>query len=232
MAPRRLSTGRWQIARSTTSLHLYYLLMLIIYIGKPSRCLKKNRTLASPRRSARFQALRSSDASAIKSIQPIPLPEPITTSLVDLLQPSGQKQKQCSANEPALERPQKDVSSVIDSWQPLSGENLHIHNRITRATPPQDMGTLSLRTPDRSDHKRRASRQSIVSGRSIESTALSQRSSRLAAHYRWRTLRELRTSVCSELLPEAVTERINKVFGQEISDNRRGVLQYIAEHLQ
>ena len=147
--------------------------MLIVCIDKPSRCLKKSKTLASTRRSARLQALRSSGASAIRSIQPIPLPERITTSPIDLLKPSGQKQKQCSADEPALERPQTDLSSVKDSWQPLSLENLHTHNRLTRSTPPYDMDTLSLRTPDRSDHKRSASRQSSVSGRSMESIAAS-----------------------------------------------------------
>ena len=178
-----------------------------------------------------MQALRSSGTSAIRSIQPIPLPEPITTSPIDLLQPSGQKQKQCSADEPALERPQTDLSSVKDSWQPLSLENVHTRNRLTRSTPPYDIHTLSLRTPDRSDHKRSASRQSSVSGRSMESIAASRRSSRSAAHYRWRILREARISVCSKPLPEAVTERINGIFGREISDKRRGDLQCIAKHL-
>lgn len=141
--------------------------MLIVYIDKRSRGLEKSKTLASPRRSARLQA------SAIKSVQPIPLPEPITTSPVDLLQPSGQKQTQCSTDEPASERLQKDLPSAKDSWQPLSEENLQTHNRLTRPTPPYDMDTLSLRTPERSDHKRSASRQSSVSGRSMENTAVS-----------------------------------------------------------
>ena len=135
---------------------------------------RRSKALASCRRSARLQALRSSRASAIKSIQPIPLSEPSTTSPVDLLQPSGQKQTQCSADERPLKRLQKDLPSVKDSWQPLSEENLQTHNRLTRSTPPYDMDTLSIRTPERSDHKRSASRQSSVSVRSMESTAVSQ----------------------------------------------------------
>ena len=41
----------------------------------------------------------------------------------------------------------------------------------------------------------------------------------------------MRISVCSKALPEAVTERINEVFGREISDKRRGDLQCIIKHL-
>lgn len=151
MAPRRPSTSGRQTSRN-----------------KPSRCLKKSRTLASPRRSARLQALGSSHASATKSVRPVLLPEPITPSPGDLLQPSGRQQTQCSVNEPPLKRLQKGIPSEKDLWQPLSDENLQTHNRLTRSSPPYNMVNLSIRTLVRRDDKRSASRQSSVSEKSME----------------------------------------------------------------
>ena len=65
----------------------------------------------------------------------------------------------------------------------------------------------------------------------MESTTISQRASGSAVHYRWNILSEVRISVCSKPLPEAITLQIDKVFGREISGKRREDLQCIAKHL-
>ena len=173
-----------------------------------------------------MQALRSSGASAIKSVQSIPPTRGDTTSPVDLLQRGGQKETQYSADELPLKRLQKDLPSDKDSWQPLSEEDLQTHNRLTGSMPPYDMDNLSIGIPE---SKRGASCQSSV--RSMESTTVPQRSSGSADNHRWGILNEVRISVCSGPLPEAIKPEIDNVLGLEISDKWRGELQCIAKHL-
>ena len=132
---------------------------------------------------------------------------------------------------PPSKRIQNDIPSVKDSWQPLSEEDLQTHNGLTRSTAPYDMDIFSIETPERKDHKRSASRQSSVSEMIIESTTISQRSSGSAASYRWRILSEVGISVSSKPLPEAIRLQTNEIFGREISNGRRGELQYVAKQL-
>ena len=129
-----------------------------------------------------------------------PYQSQLPTSPVDLLQPSGQQQLQCSADEASLKRLEKDIPSAKESWQPLSEENLQIHNRLRRSALPFDMGTFSKETQERKDHKRSASRQSSVSEMIIESTTVSQRLPGSDVSSRWRILGEMGISVSSEPL--------------------------------
>ena len=92
---------------------------------------EKTKILAPPRRSARLQELCSSSASAIKSVQTIPPSGPLTTSPVDLPQPSGQKPAQYSTDEPPVKRRRKDSPSVKDVWSLLRQESLQTHNRLS-----------------------------------------------------------------------------------------------------